>query len=182
MKSHYLLLLLAVYAGFHSVAADQSGAELRKKPVKVEIVKKGDPQEGNVRVIYADGTSDFWTKKGNCHSARVASDGTVGWVVDENLGVPDLPRAFRSTLILCRKGQVITKIGSGCPVISDWIFLPSGKQLVIYACWYHASPRGDYELYDTATGNRLETVPENDTNLPKWVKELLKTEGATLDH
>ena len=172
MKSRYAFLLLFFCAGFHSVAADQAGAELQKKPVKVEIVTKGDTQTGNVRVNYADGTSDFWTKKGNCRCAHVASDGTVGWVVDENLGVPELPSAFRSMLILCRKGQVITTICCNCPVISDWIFQSSAKQLVIFASWYHASPRGDYELYDTETGNCLQTVPENDANLPKWAQEL----------
>jgi len=176
MKARCVLLILAFCAGFHLVAAEQSGAELRKKPVKAEIASKENSGIGNVRVIYDDGTSDFWTKKGNCRDARVAPNGTVGWVVDENLGVPEHPRAFRSTLVLCRKGRVITTIECNCPVISDWIFLSSGKQLVISAGWYHASPRGDYELYETATGNCLETVPENDTNLPKWAKELVKAE------
>jgi hypothetical protein len=172
MASRYVLLFLVFYAGFYSVAADQSGAELQKKPVKAEIVTKGEAQEfGNVRVTYEDGTSDFWTKKGHCSLARVAPDGTVGWIVDNNLGIPDLPRAFDSTLILSRKGRIISRISSACPVIEDWNFIPSGKQLVLRAGHYHG-PRGIFELHDMATGDCLQSVSADDKNLPVWVKVL----------
>jgi hypothetical protein len=171
----HVLLFLLLCAGFQAVAADQTGAELRKKPVKAEIVSKEQGGAGNVRVTYADGSADFWTKKGNCHSVHVASDGMVGWVMDENMGVPELPRAYSSTLILCRQGTIIAKISSGFPVIWNWNFMPKSKQVALYAGWYHASPRGAYELYsfgDAPTGKLLQSAPEDAKEFPEWTKIL----------
>ena len=142
-------------------AADQTGAEKVKLPVK-DAVKWNGESVGNIQVTYADGTKDQWTTKGGCGLARVAADGTVGWNVFEG------ERRARSasynirphsTIVLCR-------VQAALGFVEEWNFTKDGKRFVVKSRALHGP--ATIELRETDTGKVVQSVQASDANVPAW--------------
>ena len=173
----FLRSLLAVILTSAGVldAADQTGAEKTRQPVSAQIiVQDGAESEGtpvgNVRVTYADGSTDLWTTKGNCALARVAPDGLVGWTVrgPETKIAASYTVRPNGTLVLCRKGRVIAEVKSAKGFIEEWAFVENGSRLVLVTRGAHGP--GYIELHDTAAGKLIESVKASTDNLPLWAR------------
>lgn len=159
-------------------AADQLGAEIAKQPLSAEIIVSGASSGskadatliGDVQVTYIDGTKDRWTSKGNCSLARVAPDGTVGWTVSGRVTKVNASYSMRpnDTLVLCRKGKVITQINSALGFIEEWKFIDDGRQLVLVTRASHGPAA--VELHDVVSGKLLDSVKAYGENLPVWAK------------
>lgn len=146
---------------------DQTGSEKSKKPVVAEIVSE-DEGGGNVRVIYEDGTTDLWTHNKNCTNARVAPDGTVGWIVTEAPEHSQGPGAADvQKLVVFRKGRIVAKLEPAAPRIDAWDFTPKGDKAVLQT----GGPQRRLELFDIASGKRLQSVPDSETP-PTWARGL----------
>ena len=153
-------------------AADQTGAEKVKLPVKVAVVdavKWNGESVGNIQVTYADGTKDRWTTKGGCGLARVAADGTVGWNVFEG------ERRARSasynirpngTMVMCRKGKVLCRVQAALGFVEEWNFTKDGKRFVVKSRALHGP--ATIELRETDTGKVVQSVQASDANVPAW--------------
>jgi hypothetical protein len=123
-----------------------------------------------VLVTFADGAKERWTTTGDCSMARVASDGTVGWTVNGAAIKVNSADSMRpnNTLVLCRKGKVISKIRSALPFIEEWKFTDDGQQLILVTRGSHGA--ADVELHDVASGKLIESVKAFRDDLPVWAK------------
>ena len=169
----FTLLVLAC-SGL-TLAADQKGAELTKKPVSANIVvpkgtKADDEQIGKVQVVYEDGTKDLWTTKDNCSHVRVAPDGTVGWTVhaDETKIAASYTVRPNGTLVLCRQGKIFATIKSGRGFVEEWAFIEKGARLVLVTRGAHGP--ADIELHEVANGKLLKSVKPEAAKQYTWAK------------
>jgi len=119
---------------------DQTGAEAVKKPVSASIVetkgRKLTPPAGNVRVKYADGSTDTWTTKGIAMEPQVGADGTVGWYVcaTDAAGKLDLEGDDTPTpvaLVVCRGGKIVVTF-KDLTNPRGWAFDPDGLHVMVY--------------------------------------------------
>lgn len=174
------LLLLAAPLSVH--AADQTGAESKKKPVSAKVVNapKGDgPRIGNIEVTYADGTTDRWTTKGNTGDPRVAADGTVGWTIygpktpsryfEEGVKIPEAYLYRPNTkIVICRKGKVLCRVEVGLFHVEEWGFTPDGEKFVVKTRGHHGP--ANLELRETTTGKLLAEIKAYEEKLPGWAE------------
>lgn len=172
-----LVLFSMLITSLNLHAADQTGAEVTKKPVSAIIVaekgsNQGDQPIGNVQVKYADGTTDLWTTKKDCGQPHVAPDGRVGWVIYEppaQIAASYTLRPCR-TIVLCRKGKVVARIKSENPFIEEWQFQENGARVAVAAMFAHGPTF--YHLFDAATGKTLGDAMSTDEKIPSWAKPL----------
>lgn len=168
------LLILHFVGGASVLAADQSGAEKTKRVTSVAIVGNATAENaekiGNVEVTYADGTKDHWTTKGDAGLALLSPDGTVGWTVyaPETKAAASYKMRPNTTLIICRRGQVLCRIKATLPFIEEWRFLDDGKKVALKTRAAHGP--ASLELHETKTGQLLAAVKAADTKLPKWAE------------
>jgi hypothetical protein len=137
--SRWVLPLCLWLASQVSGTAQNVGAERYKIPVQATVQPKHNLDSGpvgNVLVTYADGTTDFWTQKGNCELPRVSSQGAVGWVVCEtqpnssSLKLYD-GLAIGSSLVVNFRGRIIASLRPAKPFIEDWAFETDGRHVVV---------------------------------------------------
>lgn len=175
MRAPALILTALLLLRLPGFTADQKGAETTKIPMGVAIVKTSGSEKkeqpiGNVQVVYRDGTTDFWTTKGNCSLALVAADGTVGWTVhagDTKIAASYTARP-NGKLVLNRRGKVIAQIESSKGFIEEWMFIEGGKRLVLLTRGAHGP--ATIELHETSSGKLLKSVNAAAENLPTWAK------------
>jgi len=175
MRTPFIFLIPLVCLAICAHALDQTGAELRKKPVAAEITHKDSRaySVGNVIVTYEDGTKDVWTKGSNSSLPRVAADGTVGWTVSgpENQAVTGSSRVRNNPdLVLCRKGRIIAKARSSLEFIEDWTFISNGEQFALRTRALHGPAQ--IELHETSTGKLIQCLSATAADLPVWAQPL----------
>lgn len=170
--------LFALLMAIPLMATDETGAERSKRPVRAEIVPGGGATHinpiGNVRVSYSDGTTDMWTRNGDCSLPRVSTSGVVGWTVNDD-PTPyqnNLNRLIRpnNLLVLVQHGRVIGRVCGNKRFIEDWGFADEPARVVLRSRWMHGP--ADIELYDIKSGDLVQSVSETGPALPAWAKTL----------
>jgi len=159
---------------------DQKGAETAKKPVSASIVeakaKSLTPPAGNVRVKYADGTTDAWTTKGIAMEPKVAADGTVGWYLCAADAAGKLELEGGDTpipvaLVVCRGGKILATI-KDLANPRDWGFDPDGTHVMVHEGAKHGP--GWVRRFDIKSGketNQFSFAGVDDASkCPAWAK------------
>src|ERR1700761_6912671 len=102
-----------------------TSAALPKDAVIVDAIGsvngEGEPI-GNVKVVFTDGHSEMWTKRGECMFPRVSRTGQVGWMrvsTRDEHNIPDY-----STIRVCWPDGHYKDYGfdAGAPYLEDWNF------------------------------------------------------------
>src|SRR4051812_38351714 len=108
-----------------AVAASSLGSALAgPMPTSVEIVpvvsETGDSglPIGNIRVRFADGHSELWTKQGHCLLPKITKRGLVGWTRYE--GCDQRGGLMNDSIRLMISPTRWVDFRSGCPYIDDW--------------------------------------------------------------
>jgi hypothetical protein len=103
---------------------------------------------------------------------RIASDGTVGWLVEYRLDAVSDPIA--GTLIVWRAGKIIQRFSTQQSFYS-WTFHAEGKQVAYHVGPLHGETKSRCELHDVRSG-RLVAIWDGDlesgNNRPAWTKGL----------
>jgi hypothetical protein len=174
---HPILLLLILSEAAPRLVAQNEGAEKVKEPVQARIEPKHrtDPSfvVGDVIVTYRDGTTDFWTLKGNCMDPKVSAQGQVGWVLCEfaadgkslklNDNVP-----IGSQLVICYRGKVIAKLRAAKPFIEEWAFSDDDQHVIVKSRAAHGP--ASIELFGLHSGPAEASVAAFEQNLPDWAR------------
>ncbi len=123
---------------------------------------------GNVKVIFTDGHSEMWTKRGDCMLPRVSNAGLVGWMRVSTRDENNTP--FYSTVRVCWPDGHYQDFGfdAGAPYLEDWNFAGDNKTLVMRSHWKHGPAH--YTEYDLVTGKAIGRAQESSTDLPAWVQ------------
>lgn len=125
---------------------------------------------GNVKVLFADGHSELWTKQGNCMKPLVSTNGIVGWV---HFTKEDERGYFMNDTLQLRLPDGSTKDfapNKHGPFIEQWGFAEDNTAVVIQSRGGHGPALFiKYEIASgRVTGHQDGFVP--DEQMPKWAK------------
>ncbi|MBC7981319.1 MAG: hypothetical protein H7Y36_12220 [Armatimonadetes bacterium] len=144
-------------------------------PTTVEIVPVGSDSSdterliGNVRVRFADGHSELWTRQGRCLLAKVTKNGLIGWTrfgERNRRGVP-----VNDSIRLMVSTEHWVDFRSGYPFIDDWDTSADGAALIVRSGFAHGPFR--FERFDLRTQKLLEQTTEKPyAELPAWARPL----------
>lgn len=165
-----LLTILAFYVSAPPLAI---GKDRAAQPVKVAVVEDAGYSIGKVRVTFKDGTRAIWSKSRNAGMARIADDGTVGWVNFSDLK----PSTYRpgdmerldGSITICRNGKALCTVRSSRLWIKEWRFVDNGRRFVVGSMLRHGAMT--FDLFDSRTGKRIDIYEESDESkkAPEWV-------------
>jgi hypothetical protein len=129
---------------------------------------------GNVKVIFADGHSEKWTKLGNCMQPRVSEKGMVGWARIST--VDDHGEPMFCAIRVCWPDGHYKTVGfdDGAPYFEDWDFAAEGRAVAIKTRWPHGPDH--YVEYDLETGRILAKALGPDA--PTWAPTLASTDTS----
>jgi hypothetical protein len=166
MPAHAILTLLLVSALFSSCGLSQS------KAVAVSAGPDGSAQitlDGGRRITVPKEPGQVGVL-----DARIASDGTVGWLAQ--FSVEGVSYTFAGTLIIWRAGKVIQRFQSGQSFYS-WTFYARGEQVAYHSGPLHGEQTSHCELHDVATG-RMIAAWDGDlgpgSSRPAWTESLTR--------
>jgi len=121
---------------------------------------------GNVKVIFDDGHSEMWTKKGRCMLLKVSASGIVGWSFYTSRNSYKEPVNDKLRILLSEKD---IRDFQGGPFIEDWWFTDGDTSIVIKSRERHGP--AFYAKYDLKTSKCLGTASaRHDPELPEWAK------------
>ena len=174
MSFNFFAIALLTCALPHFVFGGEVSARKFQSPIKVAVV--GDSSDswepiGKVRVTFKDGTRAIWSKGRNSGMARIADDGTVGWVNFSDM-VPSKyqpgKERFDGSISICRNGKVVCTVRSGKLWIQEWRFIDGGRRFIVGSMLRHGAMT--YDLFDSRTGVQIATYQEDDesTKWPEW--------------
>lgn len=146
-------------------------------PVAARIVNAdGELSEGeigNVRVTFADGHNERWTRRGGYRLPKVSAHGLVGWIRDHAARAHNGSR--RSALILLRDGRVVARIRTAPGrTIEGWDFAEDGDSVVVlseseeHSSWF--------TLYRIRGARKLAECSSTTSDLPAWARRLAEAD------
>ena len=165
MKHLVLALLLCSPCCATSLAADM--------PVSAEIVDVpserrdwGEPI-GNVRVKFADGHSEFWTRLGRCMDVRRSDSGLVGWsryTERNSYGEP-----VNSVLRVMVSNERWMDFQAG-PFINDWNFADHDSTVIVKSRGRHGP--SVIQRFSLKTGKLVDSTKGSSlySETPDWAK------------
>ena len=175
MSFRFFAIALLTCALPHFVFGGEVSARKSQSPIKVAVVEDtrdwGTPI-GKVRVTFKNGTRAIWSKGRNSGMARIADDGTVGWVnftdMEPSEYRPGTKERFDGSISICRNGKVVCTVSSGKLWIQEWRFIDNGRRFVVGSMLRHGAMT--YDLFDSRTGVQIAEYQENDesTKWPEW--------------
>jgi hypothetical protein len=134
-----------------------------------EIVNDDEGHVGNVRVTFADGHRERWTRRGRSRLARVSKTGLVGWTCAEGQNLTATHPWMNGELILLRDGKRIAKFRSEYAFIEVWGFTDHDTCVVIRSRMLHGPSR--IEKLEIKTGERLGGCSGSDPNqIEPWAR------------
>lgn len=104
--------------------------------------------------------------------ARIAPDGTVGWLAEYSVEGVSYP--IGDTLILWRAGKIIRRFEAEV-IFWSWTFYANGKQVAYHVGPLHGESKSRCELHDAISGRliaRWDGDLESGSNRPAWTKDL----------
>ena len=126
---------------------------------------------GNVRVRFADGHSEMWTRLGRCMQVQRSAAGRVGWTRYTNRNLHGEP--VNNVL------RVMTANGSwqdfqAGPFIREWDFAIDGASVVVLSGGRHGA--GMLHRFSLKAGELTGVVKESTRKeeLPDWAMEFVK--------
>jgi hypothetical protein len=132
-------------------------------------------QDGAMQITLANGKQVTIPKEPGqtgIREARIAPDGTVGWLAEYSVEAVSYPIA--GTLIIWRAGKIIRRFSAQQSFYS-WTFYAEGKQVAYHVGPLHGELKSHCELRDTRSG-RLIAVWDGDlepgNNRPPWTRGL----------
>ena len=157
------------------VFGSDGAARKLQTPIKIAVVDDshnwGCPI-GKVRVTFRDGTRAIWSKGRNSGMARIADDGTIGWVNFTDLVPsdyrPGTKERFNGSISICRDGKIVCTVHSSLLWIEEWRFLDGGRRFVVGSMLRHGAMT--YDLFDSRTGKQIAQYRESDETIkcPEW--------------
>jgi hypothetical protein len=175
MAFRFLAIAVLSCSLSHFVFGSDGAASKLQTPVKIAVVKDsggwGSPI-GNVRVTFKNRTQAIWSKGRNSGMARIADDGTVGWVNFTDLEPseyrPGTKERFNGSISICRNGKIVCTVSSSLLWIEQWRFVDGGRRFVVGSMLRHGAMT--YDLFDSRTGRKIAEYRESDesTKWPEW--------------
>lgn len=104
--------------------------------------------------------------------ARIASDGTVGWLADFRVESVSYP--ISEALIIWRAGRIMRRFQSA-QVFYSWAFYAQGKQVAFHVGPLHGERSAHCELHDVASGRMIAAWDGDLRSIhdrPAWAKGL----------
>ena len=129
----------------------------------------GSEPIGNVKVTFADGHAEMWTRLGKCAMPKVSITRLVGWVKFENRGYRNYP--IFDTLRVCWPDEHHKdfKADETYPFIEKWAFADNGTAVIIKSRAAHGP--ADFLKYRLSDAEVLGHAHESYAgDLPAWVK------------
>lgn len=140
-----------------------------------QVVAVSAGPEGTAQLTLRDGSTITISKERGqvgISDARIAPDGTVGWLADFHVETVSYPVA--GTLIVWRTGKIIRRFPTA-QVFYSWTFHAQGKQVAYHTGPLHGERMAHCELHDVASGRTL-AVWDGDLRLrdnrPAWTEGL----------
>lgn len=169
MKCLLTTFLLVLAACISGTAAE--------KPVAAEIVDVpaerrdyGTPI-GNVRVRFADGHAEMWTRQGRCMELRRSASGRVGWsrYTRRNSHGEPVNNVLRVMVTNSRWQDF-----QAGPFIRDWDFAEDDESVVVISGGRHGA--GIMQCFSLKTGKPTGGVKESAAKeeLPEWARKFLE--------
>lgn len=144
-------------------------------PVSAEIVDvpserrdSGEPI-GNIRVTFADGHSEFWTRLGRCLHVRRASSGLVGWTRFTSRNSYGGP--VNSVLRVMVTSSQWKDFQAG-PFIEDWMFADNDTSVIVRSRARHGP--SSIHKFSLKTGDLIDHTKgsERYADTPEWARPL----------
>ena len=104
--------------------------------------------------------------------ARIAPDGSVGWLAEFSVEGVSYPVA--GTLVLWRAGKILRRFPDAQSFYS-WTFYAGGKQVAFHVGPLHGEPKSHCELHDAASGRLIATWDgdlDDESHRPAWTEGL----------
>lgn len=124
---------------------------------------------GNIKVKFADGHSEFWTRLGRCLHVRCSPSGLVGWsryTFRNSYGEPvnDTLRVMAST-----ERWIDFRAG---PFIEDWLFADQDATVIVRSRGRHGP--STIQRFSLKTGDLLDATKGSAlySETPDWAKPL----------
>jgi hypothetical protein len=174
-----LACFLIALAGPTASSADQTNAELVKRPVKAGISHErnipdyeGDPI-GDVEVTYQDGSKDRWTTKGNAMTPKVSRQGVVGWVLctledDGKTLLLHKNWPVYGSLRLVSQGKILATISAAKAFIEEWAFSQDGTHVIVKSRASHGP--ATIEQFEVNSGKQTGETPAYSETMPAWAE------------
>jgi hypothetical protein len=131
--------------------------------------------DGAAQITFADGKTTTIPKEPGqvgINEAQIASDGTVGWLVE--YVVDGVPYPIAEKLIVWRAGTVIRRLSSE-QVFYSWTVYASGQQVAYHDGPLHVESESHCELHDAESGRLIahwDGDLESKSNRPAWTQGL----------
>ncbi len=170
MKRLLTNCLLFLASGLAGVAAE--------RPVAAEMVDVPAERRdygmpiGNVRVTFADGHTEMWTRLGRCMELRRSASGLVGWsrYTTRNAHGEPVNNVLRVMVTNSRWQDFQTEL----PFIRDWDFAEEDESVVVVSGGRHGA--GIMQCFSLKTGKLTGTVNEatKKEKMPEWARKFLE--------
>lgn len=157
-----------------------------EKPVAAEMVDVPAERRdwglpiGNVRVTFADGHSEMWTRLGRCMELRRSASGLVGWsryTRRNSYGEP-----VNNVLRVMVTNSRWLDFQTGLPFIRDWDFAEEDESVVVVSGGRHGA--GVMECFSLKTGKQTGGVKESaaKAEMPEWARKFLERREREVEH
>jgi len=163
-------LRILVFSLFGACSATGIASDI---PVSAEIVDVpserrdwGEPI-GNVRVKFADGHSEFWTRLGRCIHVRRSESGHVGW--SRYTGRNSYGEPVNNILRVMVSSERWIDFQAG-PFIEDWGFAEHDSTIIVKSRGRHGPSM--IHRFSLETGKLLDSTKGSDPykDTPDWAK------------
>ncbi len=159
------------------LASGLAGAEA-ERPVAAEIVdvpaerRDYGAQIGNVRVRFADGHAEMWTRLGRCIELRRSASGRVGWTRYTNRNHYGEP--VNNVLRVMLTNSRWQDFQAALPFIREWDFAEDDESVVVLSGGRHGA--GVMQCFSLKTGKLTGTVKEGAAKeeMPEWARKYLE--------
>ncbi|MDB6005044.1 MAG: hypothetical protein JWR15_2031, partial [Prosthecobacter sp.] len=157
---------------FLILAACQTGHGM-ESPVAAEIVNVPDERRdwgmpiGNVRVRFANGRREMWTRQGRCLLVRRSASGLVGWSRYTSRNLHDEPVNNILRVMIAPERWMDFQAGS---FIQAWDFAENDTSVVVHSAGRHGP--GTVLRFSLKTGNQTGSarVGAPAAKLPAWAQ------------
>ncbi|MDQ6912339.1 MAG: hypothetical protein M3128_05630 [Verrucomicrobiota bacterium] len=153
---------------------------MKSRPVSAQIVWGHDRvadegHDGDVRVIFASGKHQRWTRNGKCLQPRVSNSGLVGWT--HGKAYHSKGALMNATLVLARGNKILRRIAAYYPFIEVWDFTEHDTRVVMLSRGPHGP--GRLEKFRIKDGAFLDGCFESRSEeWPKWARSFVEKTSA----
>ena len=169
MKFYFQCLLAMIcFAVIRSLQAAE-------RPISAEIVDVASERKdwgepiGNIRVKYAGGRSELWTRLGRCMHVRCSESGIVGWTRYTSRNLYGDPVNSILRIMVATDRWLDFQAG---PFIEDWLFSERDTTVIVRSRGRHGP--STIQRFSLTTGKLIDSTKGSDhyADTPDWAKPL----------